>query len=75
MYDGNIVLLAFFLGMVFGLYAEQVIRNVVYFLVSTAMGLPTLRATDAEESAPSQSVSNADNLSNSDGSAVTTRRS
>ena len=36
---------------------------------------PTLRATDAEDSAASQAVSNADNLSNSDGSAVTTRRS
>ncbi len=36
---------------------------------------PTLRATDAEDSAPSQAVSNAETLSNSDGSAVTARRS
>ena len=36
---------------------------------------PTRRATDAEDSAPSQAVSNADNLSNSDGFAVPTRRS
>lgn len=36
---------------------------------------PTLRATDAEDSAPSQAVSNADNLSNSDGFAVPARRS
>lgn len=35
----------------------------------------TLRATDAEDSAPSQTESNADNLSTSDGSAVPTRRS
>lgn len=36
---------------------------------------PTLRATDAEDSAPSQAVSNAETLSNSDGSAAPTRRS
>lgn len=36
---------------------------------------PTLRATDAEDSAASQAVSNADNLYNSDGYAVPTRRS
>jgi len=36
---------------------------------------PTLRATDAEDSAPSKAVSNAETLSNSDGSAVPTRRS
>lgn len=35
----------------------------------------TKRATDAEDSAPSQAESNADNLSTSDGSAVPTRRS
>lgn len=35
----------------------------------------TMRATDAEDSAASQAVSNADNLSNSDGSAVPARRS
>lgn len=35
----------------------------------------TLRATDAEDSAPSQAVSNAETLSNSDGFAVPTRRS
>ena len=46
MYDGNIVLLAFFLGMFFSLYAEQVIRSVVYAVVSFVMGLPTKRATD-----------------------------
>lgn len=35
----------------------------------------TLRATDAEDSAPSQAVSNAETLSNSDGFAVPARRS
>lgn len=35
----------------------------------------TLRATDAEDSAPSQAVSNAETLSNSDGFTVPTRRS
>lgn len=33
----------------------------------------TMRATDAEDSAPSQTESNAETLSNSDGSAVPTR--
>lgn len=37
--------------------------------------LLTKRATDAEDSAASQAVSNAGNLSNSDGSAVPARRS
>lgn len=46
MYDGNIVLLAFFLGMFFSLYAEQVIRSVVYAVVSFVMGLPTKHAPD-----------------------------
>lgn len=36
MYDGNIVLLAFFLGMFFSLYAEQVIRSVVYAVIRWA---------------------------------------
>lgn len=36
----------------------------------TLVRRPTMRATDAEDSAASQAVSNADNLSNSDGSAV-----
>ena len=49
MYDGNIVLLAFFLGMFFSLYAEQVIRSVVYAVVSFVMGLPTKRATDVRQ--------------------------
>lgn len=35
----------------------------------------TLRATDAEDSAPSQAVPNAETLSTSDGFAVPTRRS
>lgn len=35
----------------------------------------TLRATDAEDSAPSKAVSNAETLFNSDGSAVPARRS
>lgn len=37
--------------------------------------LLTMRATDAEDSAPSQAVSNAETLSTSDGFAVPTRRS
>ncbi len=50
MYSKDIVLLAFFLGMVFGLFAENVIRKVVWFLVSLVMGLPTKRPPDAGDS-------------------------
>lgn len=50
-------------------------ENVAEIWAEDVVSRLTLRATDAEGSAPSQAESNADNLSTSDGSAVPTRRS
>jgi len=52
------------------------ISSILLFVLSILpKSRPTKRATDAEDSAASQAVSDADNLSTSDGSAATTRRS
>lgn len=52
----------------------SVLERIAKVLETIAKQL-TMRATDAEDSAPSQTESNAETLSTSDGSAVTTRRS
>ena len=53
---------------------RAITKNAHLFCVNCLPHL-TMRATDAEDSAASQAVSNADNLSTLDGEAVPTRRS
>lgn len=54
---------------------DELLPGLIARLSAIAASRRTLRATDAEDSAASQAVSNAETLSNSDGFAVPTRRS